>query len=120
MDKDIDFEQWWDKWTRCPRCKMSDATRLAASNAWYNRQHELVEAYRQLTKLKSERDAAVEALRFYACWTNWSQIPGKPDVYPLMPFDSEEVPMHGKDKPDIISGKLARAVLAMIDKEEKK
>ncbi len=62
------------------------------------------EKQKQITELRN-------ALEFYACWTNWSQIPGKPDVYPIIQFDHEEVKMYGKEKPDIISGKRAREVL---------
>ena len=30
------FDAFWGRYTQCPRCKLSDTVRLAASNAWYS------------------------------------------------------------------------------------
>lgn len=31
-------DDFWNDWTKCPQCKLSDPVRLAASNAWHRQQ----------------------------------------------------------------------------------
>lgn len=77
------------------------------------------------TKLKSERDAAVEALRFYADLASWRSTKRDTMVIQTMTIDISDKENFGtldqnyNSCLEIIGGAKARAVLAMIEQGEK-
>lgn len=55
----MSFELFWVKYDGCPRCKQTEANRLAASNAWYHQQQKIddaVEALEQAHHAMTEGD----------------------------------------------------------------
>ena len=51
------FEDFWDRWTRCPRCKMSDQVRFASSNAWHTQQWKVERVLKTLKQIHGIIDA---------------------------------------------------------------
>lgn len=108
----------------------AEIERLKAENAKLHTITNNLSTYSNLRKeenerLKSERDAAVEALRFYANKDNWGMIHNEPtedggeeDIGARIDYD--DVCRDEHDNNFMCAGEKARAVLAMIDKGEKK
>lgn len=51
------FDDFWERWTRCPRCKMADPVRIAASNAWHTQQWKVDRVLKTLKQLHGILDA---------------------------------------------------------------
>lgn len=47
------FEDFWERWTACPRCKVSDPVRIAASNAWHTQQYKYNRVLKELKQIHS-------------------------------------------------------------------
>lgn len=70
-------DDFWNDWTKCPHCKLSDTVRLAASNAWHRQQYKydalLAQAELLSQALECNNQVLMWNLRNKArsSWKNW-------------------------------------------------